>query len=139
MLDETPPGLNQPPMGGRGRPRILVVEGEAIVAMDIDMLLRSDGPVETAFARSGEEAIEKAEEFRPDLLLMDVSLKGRVSGIEAAEIILGRFGIPVVCMVTSLNHLEGKPWGPKAPFRYLVKPFEHEELIDAVRASLEAL
>lgn len=137
--DESSLGMNRPSTEGRGRPRILVAEGESIVALDINMLLQSAGPVETAFARSGEEALEKAEDFKPDLLLMDASLRGKVSGLEAAEMILKRFGIPVVCMVSSLHSLERGPSGRQASFRYLAKPFEHEELIDAVKASLEAL
>lgn len=138
--DETPLGTSWLSGEGRSRPRILVAEGESIVALDIGMILRSAGPVETAFAHSGEEAVEKAEEFRPDLLLLDASLKGRVSGLQAAEVILRRFGIPVLFMVTSKNNhfTSGLP-GPRAPFRYLVKPFEHDELLEAVRASLEGL
>jgi CheY-like chemotaxis protein len=66
-------------------PRILVVEDEAIIAMDIESLLRRLGYVVVGSVNSGEAAIKAAAEIKPDLILMDIILKGEVDGIEAAR------------------------------------------------------
>ena len=66
---------------------ILVVEDESIVAKDIQVCLRKLGYDVVGVVSSGEEAVEKAEEFDLDLIMMDIMLKGEMSGIEAAEII----------------------------------------------------
>jgi CheY-like chemotaxis protein len=68
---------------------IMIVEDEAIIAKDIENRLR-DMAYATSMASSGEQAVEKALQDRPDLILMDIQLKGRIDGIEAAEIIQGR-------------------------------------------------
>ena len=76
--------------------KILVVENEGIVAMHLKNMLKSLGYAVSAVVFSGEEAIKKAAETHPDLVLMDIRLKGEMDGIEAAEQIRVRFNIPVV-------------------------------------------
>jgi CheY-like chemotaxis protein len=76
--------------------QILVVEDESIVALDIQDRLIRLGYTVSASASSGAEAIRKAANRRPDLVLMDVKLRGEMDGIEAAERIRARFDIPVV-------------------------------------------
>ena len=76
--------------------KILVVEDEGIVAMHLKNRLKSLGYAVSAVVFSGEEAIKKAAETHPDLVLMDIRLKGEMDGIEAAEQIRVRFNIPVV-------------------------------------------
>ena len=75
--------------------RILIVEDERIVAEDIQISLAKLGYSVAGIAASGEEAVEKAEELCPDLVLMDIKLKGDMDGVEAAEQIRARFAIPV--------------------------------------------
>src|SRR5438105_14425499 len=75
---------------------ILVVEDEHIVAKDIQLRLQALGYYIPAVASSGEEALQKAAEIRPDLVLMDIRLKGPMNGVEAAEELRWRFNIPVV-------------------------------------------
>ena len=73
--------------------KILVVEDEIIVAIDIKNRLTKLGYTVTAITYSGEEAINNAAEDRPDLVLMDINLKGNIDGVEAAAQIINRFNI----------------------------------------------
>jgi PAS domain S-box-containing protein len=111
-----------------GQRRILIVEDERIVAMDIRMRLEGIGYFVTAIASSGKEAIKRAEELRPDLALMDIVLKGKMDGIEAAGEISTRFDIPVVFLSAYADEetlLRAKVSGP---FGYIVKPFDDRQL-----------
>ena len=74
--------------------RILVVENERIVSLDIQRRLKNLGYEVVAAAVSGEEAIQKASAHRPDLVLMDIMLDGQLDGIAAAETIRCRLAIP---------------------------------------------
>ncbi|MHC5828132.1 MAG: response regulator, partial [Nostoc sp.] len=75
---------------------ILIVEDEFIVAMDIRNRLQKFGYTVFGLVDSGEEAIEKAADNSLDLVLMDIILKGKMDGIEAAEVIYNNFNIPVI-------------------------------------------
>src|SRR5271156_2495987 len=76
--------------------QILVVEDEPIVAKSIKCELESMGYSVPTTAATGEEAVAKAEDMHPDLVLMDIVLRGRMDGIEAAEAIRHRLDIPVI-------------------------------------------
>ena len=73
--------------------RILIVEDEAIIAMEIESQLQSLGYEVTSIVDTGEKAIKKAEEDKPDLILMDISIKGGMDELNTAEVIQNRFGI----------------------------------------------
>ncbi len=73
--------------------RILVVEDEHIVAMGIQVMLKSLEYTVTGVASSGEDAVSKAESTRSDLVLMDIMLKGNLNGVEASKEIITRFDI----------------------------------------------
>ena len=83
--------------------QILIVEDDYIVVMDLRDRLQSLGYAIVAVASYGEEAIEKAAETRPDLVLMDIRLKGDMDGIEAAAEIRARFDIPVVYLTAYVD------------------------------------
>ena len=76
--------------------RILVAEDQRLIAADIENTLRKLGYVVVGNVASGEDAISKADEVRPELVLMDVRLRGEMDGIQAAEIIRDQFNVPVV-------------------------------------------
>src|SRR5690349_17700892 len=78
------------------RPSVLIVDDHAIVGFALQELLEEMGCDAIGPVASGEQAIEQAEQHRPDLVLMDVELKGSIDGIEAAAEIRQRFGIPSV-------------------------------------------
>lgn len=107
--------------------RILVVEDEHIVAMGIQIMLKNLGHTVTGVASSGEEAISKAESTRPDLVLMDIILKGNLNGIEASKEIITRFGIPVVYLTAcSDRKLLEQIWNMGSGC--IVKPFDEKDL-----------
>jgi signal transduction histidine kinase len=116
--------------------KVLVVEDESIVALDLRKALTGLGYSVPAVAASGEEAIRKAAEACPDLVLMDIRLRGGMSGIEAAEDIRARFGIPVVYL-TALADESTVQWARKTePFGYLIKPFDERDLYVAIEMAL---
>ncbi len=110
------------------RARILVVEDEGIVAIDIQNRLKRLGYDVPAVASYGEEAVRKAAEIHPDLVLMDIMLTGEMDGIEAAQQIWDRFDIPVVYLTAYSDELTLQRAKVTAPFGYIVKPFEDREL-----------
>ncbi len=76
--------------------KILIVEDEAIIAMEIESQLQSLGFDVTSIVNTGENATEKAEMDNPDLILMDIRIKGEMDGIDTAEEVQNRYGIPVI-------------------------------------------
>jgi len=116
--------------------RILIVEDEAIVATDIQSTLKALGYDVPAIAFSGEEALKKVEEIQPDLILMDIVLKGEMDGIEAAQQIRERFGIPVVYLTAYADSIILKRAKITEPFGYLLKPFEDRELHSTIEMAL---
>ncbi len=116
--------------------QILVVEDEGIVAEDIQRSLQSLGYIVSAVVSSGEEAIIKAEENSPDLVLMDIVLKGEMDGIEAANLLRSRFNIPVIYLTAYADEKTLERAKVTEPFGYIVKPFEDRELQTAVEMAL---
>ncbi len=116
--------------------RILIVEDEHIVAMGIKRMLKGLGYTVTGIASSGDDAIGKAESTFPDLVLMDVMLKGDMDGVEAAKEIKKLFGIPVVYLTaySDSNVLErAKKTGPLG---YIIKPFDEKDLHSNIEIAL---
>jgi CheY-like chemotaxis protein len=116
--------------------RVLIVEDEGIVAMDLENQLVSLGYEVPAIAASGEEAIRRAAELGPDLVLMDIKLRGDMDGLEAAEQIRARADVPVIYLTAFSD------WGTlqrakaSAPFAYLLKPIEPTHLRSVVEIAL---
>jgi CheY-like chemotaxis protein len=120
-----------------GQARILVVEDESIIAMDIAMQLRELGYQVVGHASSGEQAITMAEQLRPDLVLMDVQLKGTMDGIEAAQVIRTRFNLPCLFLSAFANDTDNLARAAvAAPVGYLAKPFFEHELRAVVQLAL---
>ncbi len=107
--------------------RILVVEDEAIVADDIRKCLEDMG-YDASVASSGDMAINKVEENKPDLVMMDVKLEGKMDGIEAASIIKSRFDTPILYLTAYSDEKILERVKITEPFGYLIKPFREREL-----------
>jgi diguanylate cyclase (GGDEF)-like protein/PAS domain S-box-containing protein len=116
--------------------RILVVEDESIVAADIQERLEALGYEVPATVGWGEKAVELAGTLRPDLVLMDIQLKGRMDGVEAADQIRHRFGIPVVYLTANADHPTVERAKVTEPFGYVIKPFEERELQTTIEVAL---
>lgn len=116
--------------------KILVVEDEKIVALDINNTLNKLGYDVPALVASGDEAIQAVKRTKPDLVLMDIVLKGDIDGIEAAEVIRHRYGTPLVFLTAyadeeilrRVKHIE--------PFGYILKPFQEKELYSTIEIAL---
>jgi diguanylate cyclase (GGDEF)-like protein/PAS domain S-box-containing protein len=116
--------------------QILIVEDESIVSQDIQKRLKEMGYAVCGIAFSGEEAVEKAAEMMPNLVLMDIMLKGKLDGVEAAKQIYERFNIPVVYLTAYSDNHTLKRAEITQPFGYILKPFEERELHVAVQMAL---
>ncbi|MDP2799885.1 MAG: response regulator, partial [Deltaproteobacteria bacterium] len=116
--------------------KILVVEDEGIVAEDIRRSLQNLGYTVSAVVSSGQEAVKKAEEYKPDLVLMDIVLKGEIDGIEAANQIRLCFNIPVVYLTAYADERTMDRAKVTEPFGYIVKPFEDRELRMTIEMAL---
>lgn len=116
--------------------RVLIVEDEGIVAKDLQGTLENLGYVVPDVVSSGEEAVQKAAEMQLDLVLMDIVLKGDMDGIEAAERIRARFGIPVVYLTAYADEDTLQRAKLTEPYSYILKPFEERELHIAIEMAL---
>jgi PAS domain S-box-containing protein len=115
--------------------QILIVEDEKIVADDLRMSLERLGYRVSGVVSSGEDAIRKVEELPPDLVLMDIVLKG-MGGIEAAGIIRSRFNIPVVYLSAHADRKTLEQAKVTEPFGYLTKPFDEGDLYSAIELAI---
>ncbi len=116
--------------------QILVVEDEGIVAKDIQNRLTNMGYHVPAVTATGEDAIVKAEEFKPDLVLMDIMLKGTMDGVTAADTIRQKFNIPVIYVTAYSDQNTLDRAKISEPFGYLLKPFEERELHSTIEMAL---
>lgn len=116
--------------------RILIVEDEHIVAIGIKRMLKGLGYTVTGVASSGEDAISKAESTFPDLVLMDIMLKGELDGVEAAKEIKERFDVPVVYLTAYSDSNIVERVKKTGPFGYIVKPFDEKDLHSNIEIAL---
>jgi DNA-binding response OmpR family regulator len=129
--------LNAPPAGGMGKHRsspgtILVVEDERIVARDLQQRLKRLGFTVPEVAGSGEEALRIAEQLRPQLILMDIKLRGKLDGLEAARQIGERLKIPVIFLSAYDDEETRSASRLLNAVDYLNKPFEDQRLFAAI-------
>lgn len=119
-----------------GDVRLLIAEDESIVAKDLRAMLEGLGHDVLETVATGEDAVARTEALRPDLVLMDIVLRGETDGIEAASIIRERFDIPSIYLTAHAD--EGTLQRAKVtePFGYVLKPFEERELHTTVLMAL---
>jgi diguanylate cyclase (GGDEF)-like protein/PAS domain S-box-containing protein len=119
-----------------GKTRILIVEDEGVIALELrdrlaDMGYEIVGPVP-----SGQEAIDHARELVPDVVLMDIILAGRMDGIEASEIIKNSLDIPVIFLTAHADERTLQRAKATGPFGYILKPFNERELQVSIEMAL---
>ena len=115
----------------RGKIMVMVVEDEVIISMTIQTSLRALGFEVSSAVTSGEEAVKCAQEDRPDLILMDIKLKGEMSGIEAARRIQGKHKVPIIFLSAYSKEMVGA-----LSCGFLPKPFQEYELAEAIEELL---
>jgi PAS domain S-box-containing protein len=108
--------------------KILVVEDESLVAKDIQNMLLGLGYEVLDVLCTGEEAIAALERTDPDLVLMDIVLKGEIDGIVAAERIWETYGVPVIYLTAYADETTLARAKVTEPFGYILKPFDEREL-----------
>jgi diguanylate cyclase (GGDEF)-like protein/PAS domain S-box-containing protein len=108
--------------------RILVVEDEKIIALDLKQTLQRLGHTVVATVSSGEAAIAQALEQQPDLVLMDIRLQGQIDGVEAAAYLWEHTRIPVIFLTSHADVTTLERAKIAEPFGYLLKPFDEREL-----------
>ena len=113
--------------------RVMIVEDEAVVALDMTHELESAGYSVVCHVTNGEEAVEKALELKPDVILMDITIQGEMDGISAAQRIADRSRIPFVFVTAHADEATLQRAKITRPYGYILKPFEPNEL----RANIE--
>jgi len=116
--------------------KILIAEDEQIVAKNIEKRLTADGYQVVASVSTGEDAIEKAKLYSPDIILMDIKLKGNLDGIETADILRRNFQLPVIFLTSYADEETFQRAKSTEPFGYLIKPFDNKELNRVVELAL---
>jgi signal transduction histidine kinase len=116
--------------------RVLIVEDEVVVANNLHDRLRELGYSVLGMVASGEEAVRCAGETLPDLVLMDIKLRGEIDGVQAAEQIRAGFGIPVVYLTGFADDTTLQRAKVAEPYGYVLKPFELRELRTAIEVAL---
>lgn len=118
------------------RRKILVVEDDPIIANLVEVILAKRGYVICGRADTGESAIARAAEEQPDIILMDIGLKGELDGIFAAKYILNAFNIPVVFLTGSSDEETILQATKAEPFGYITKPFGETNLYSSIEVAL---
>jgi len=118
---------------------ILIVEDEALIAMELEEQLGRLGYSNISRVFTGEEAIKKTQENHPHLILMGISLGGEIDGLEASEVICTRSNIPVI-YITGSSETTLQKRLQEANFThtysYIIKPFDEEQLREKIDAVL---
>lgn len=118
------------------RARIQIVEDEAVIALELKNSLLELGHEVVAMATSGEQAVTKAATCNPELILMDIRLKGKIDGIEAAGVIRSQFRIPIIFLTAYLDEERLDQAKLTMPFGYLLKPIQERELKVTIEMAL---
>ena len=115
---------------------VLVVEDEFIVSKDIQSSLKKLGYNVVGAAPSGEKALELVAQEHPDIVLMDIMLKGDMNGIETAEIVRNDYAIPVIYLTAYADEATLAKAKVTEPYGYILKPFKEIDLHTSIEMAL---
>jgi len=116
--------------------RILIVEDDKLFAQDLEYMLKSLDYDVVAAVSSGEEAIKKVAEISADLVLMDISLKGNMDGIDSSKKIAERSSIPVIYLTAHSDEATLQRARLTGPFGYIIKPINQRDLQRTIEMAL---
>lgn len=119
--------------------KILIVEDEIIIAADISMMLENLGYDVTGIIPRGEDALKSIESTRPDLVLMDIALKGNMNGIETALHILDNYQIPLIFLTANADDDTYNRAKAAQPYAFIAKPFRQADLSRTVELVLQKI
>lgn len=115
---------------------ILLVEDESIVAMDLQRRLKSAGFGIAGHVVSGEAAVDFVREIQPHLILMDIQLKGKMDGIESADIIRKEYDIPIIFLTAFADKLTLERAKVTEAYAYILKPYQERELYTNIEIAI---
>ncbi|NBD15032.1 MAG: response regulator [Cyanobacteria bacterium] len=116
--------------------KILIVEDEAVVSLDVSRRLEKMGYEVMGRIASGEEALELIEKERPDLVLMDINLQGEMDGIETATKLYKEYNLPVIYLTAYAGESTLERAKESKPYGYILKPFKERELHAAIEIAI---
>lgn len=123
-------------MDTKQKAKVLVVEDEMITARAIEKSLQDLGYDVVDTISHGERAIERITYEQPDVILMDIRLKGSLDGVSTAQRVKALFDIPVIYLTAHSDDETMKRVLHSKPYGYLLKPFKEKELHDAIGKAL---
>jgi CheY-like chemotaxis protein len=112
--------------------KVLIVEDEGIVSLDLRSSLSDFGEIESEIAFTGEEALNMMGKDKFDLVLMDIGLKGKIDGIETAKIVSNEYDIPVVFLTGFADSDTEKKAKIISPAGYMTKPVDEDKLKELI-------
>lgn len=115
---------------------VFVVEDESIVSKDIQHSLKKLGYNVVGSAATGEKALEKIEDTNPDVVLMDIMLKGDMNGIETADQVKEKHNIPVIYLTAYADENTLSKAKVTEPYGYIIKPFKEIDLHTSIEMAL---
>ncbi len=125
--------------GEPGGARILIVEDDAIIAMDMEQILTRKGYDVVGRVDRGEKVISAVEEKKPDIVLMDINIKGNIDGIAVAKELLDELELKVI-YVTAYSDINMKERAFETePIGYLVKPLRESELVAMIEYAMKKI
>ena len=116
--------------------KVLIIEDELIIAEDIKDILEHASYEVIGMAASGKEAIELLSEVMPDILLVDVSIKGNMDGIQLANVIREQYNLPFIYITSYTNKSVLERAKLTKPYGYIVKPYKEQDVLIAVELAL---
>jgi len=121
------------------RAKILVVEDEPEVTVTLELTLKKIGYTVVGCETTAEEAIQRAGELNPDIVLMDIQLAGKMDGIQAADTIRKKYHIPVIYLTAICDTKTLERVGASVPYGYILKPFKEDELRTVIDIALDTM
>jgi DNA-binding NarL/FixJ family response regulator len=115
---------------------ILIIEDEPVIATDIEMTLTGDDYSVVGIAYSSTKALDMLHRFRPDLVLLDIAIKGDKDGIDIAAIINDRYKVPFIYITSFADKETLDRAKATLPSGYIVKPFKDRDIISAIEMAV---
>jgi two-component system, response regulator PdtaR len=116
--------------------KVLIVEGEIILAIDLKIRLENLGYYVPGIAVNGRDAIKKTAEKNPDIVLMDILLDGETDGVEVAQQIRKKYNIPIVYLTGSQNYNQLERDKITEQYCCINKPFDNIEIENAIQLAV---
>lgn len=116
--------------------KIFISEDETIIAKDLEERLKRLGYTVSGMAATGEKTLKGIEETKPDIILLDIVLKGPMDGIEIADYVRRNYDIPIIFLTAYADAETLQRAKLTEPFGYILKPFEQRELYVTIEVAL---